>query len=69
MKRERLEKLASVYEWSQGVCDPIEFVQRQKNLLHCITKCLLGELDDILEEENPRAGLKLFDEFRKEEQK
>jgi hypothetical protein len=66
MKRERLEKLASVYEWSQGVCDPIEFYQRQKMLLHCITKCLLGELDDILEEENPSESLKLFDDLNKE---
>lgn len=66
MKRERLEKLAQMFEYANKICDPIEFSQRQKMLLHCIAKCLLGELDDILEEENPSEGLKLFDDLNKE---
>lgn len=54
MKREDLEKLENCFHLAICVCDPIDFQQRQKSLLHCIANCLLEELRDIEKSENQK---------------
>lgn len=46
-KWKRLEKLSAAYELARGVCDPLDFPQRQKWLLYEIAECLLDEVKDL----------------------
>ena len=41
---ERLKKFRELYEYSQGICDPIEFMLRQKNMLANICHFILEPL-------------------------
>jgi hypothetical protein len=50
-KRLRLEVLKSVYESARGICDPTEFVVRQKRLLYELAECLLDDLNDQKDDE------------------
>lgn len=48
MKEDKLKLLEIVYRDALGICDPVDYLRRQKVLLHCIAECLL---EDIFEEE------------------
>lgn len=54
MKEEELERLKILkYEYilAQKVCDPIDFLQKQKTLLYAICDCLLKPLEVFEENE------------------
>lgn len=49
---QRLRKLRTVYLCASLVCDPIDFMNRQKRLLHEIAEILLEPLEEYEEETN-----------------
>lgn len=51
----RLQNLKRVYEYSQRVCDPYEFANRQKILLEYVVKHLL---EPLFEEEKKEIDKK-----------
>lgn len=51
MRKEILERLKKSLNHAQGICDPIDYMKRQKELLYTIAECLLVELDDMEKEE------------------
>jgi hypothetical protein len=51
MKKETLVRLRNSLHYAQGICDPIDYMKRQKELLYTIAECLLVELDDMEKEE------------------
>ena len=42
---DELEKLDQVYRLARQVCDPIDFAQRQKNLVYTICDLLLKTVE------------------------
>ena len=46
---ERLKKLRESYRLANCMCDPIEFVKRQKDLLYAIAEFLLERIEKINE--------------------
>jgi len=52
---QRLRSLRDVYNRSLGVCDPIEYVARQRMLLHQIAFTLLVPLEEY--EESLKNGM------------
>ncbi len=55
MNKELL-KLEQKYLLARQICDPIEFAQRQKNLVNAICDVLLKPLNDIEEKERKEAS-------------
>ncbi len=56
MEKESLERLEKIYTISLQVCDPVEYLSRQKRLLECIAECLMSKLKDIREKERLEEG-------------
>ncbi len=56
MEKESLERLEKIYTISLQVCDPVEYLSRQKKLLECIAECLMSKLKDIREKERRDEG-------------
>lgn len=46
---DRLKLLRAEYEFSNTVCDPVSFAQKQKNLLHRIAEFLIEPLEEYEE--------------------
>lgn len=46
LELKRLRELRSIYEYSLGICDPVDFLQRKKILLEKIAEFLLEPLND-----------------------
>jgi len=51
-----LERLGFAYQKALQICDPIEFAQRQKNLVYAICDYLLKPLNEIKEKEIKDTG-------------
>jgi hypothetical protein len=62
-----LNKLDQIYRYATAVCDPIDFAQRQKNLMYAICDFLLKPLNDIKENENKETGEAIEKFFKKDE--
>lgn len=45
-----IQKLDAIYQYAQGICDPIEFVRRQQSLLYYVCEYLLLPLRNAEEE-------------------
>ena len=52
---ERLEHFEKVYINAIGVCDPIDYIVKQRNLLYALSKFILAELDDHKEKKKKIA--------------
>jgi hypothetical protein len=48
---DELNKLDQIYQHARQICDPIDFAQRQKNLLYAVCDFLLKPLNDIEEKD------------------
>jgi len=57
-----LEKLDFAYQLALKICDPIDFAQRQKNLVYAISDYLLKPLNDAREKEE-KKGLESFNKI------
>jgi len=53
---ENLKKLKRQYEYAKSICDPVDFAQRQKNLLYQVCDFLIRPLDEMEEIERQKIG-------------
>lgn len=56
MDLDDLDKLDCAYQKARQICDPIDFAQRQKNLVYAICDYLLRPINEIKEKEMKETG-------------